>query len=111
MERLADAQLVLIEDVASLPDLGRGSIDDLLVLVVAAGLEDRISTRRLRQAAAVVLTRLDVAPQHFDLDAARDWLRSTNPGLGVFGTAALQDDRGLAEWVDWIERRVLTLGR
>jgi Ni2+-binding GTPase involved in maturation of urease and hydrogenase len=107
IEQLAEAQLVLIEDTGALPYLGGAAMDDILVLVVPAGLEGEIAEGALHHTAGVVLTRLDSAPAGFDLAAARDRLRSVNPHLAVFGTAASRDDRGLDEWADWIEQRVL----
>lgn len=108
IEKLAEVQLVLIEDTAALPALGGAAMDDILVLVVAAGLEEQIAESVLDRAAAVALTRLDAAPASFDLPAARARLQSANPLLAVFGTAALRDDRGLDEWVDWIEQKALS---
>ncbi|CAN0510057.1 unnamed protein product, partial [Phaeothamnion confervicola] len=57
--QLEEAQLVLLEDTASLPNLGGAAMDEVLVLVVPAGLENQIAAGVLGRAAALVLTRLD----------------------------------------------------
>jgi Ni2+-binding GTPase involved in maturation of urease and hydrogenase len=77
------------------------------VLVVCAGREAEIADQAIKRAAAVVLTKADAAPAAFDPAAALAALQARVPGLAVFCTAAGCDERGLEEWADWIERRVL----
>lgn len=109
IERLAPAQLILVEEHADLSSLGGGAMDDVLVLVVPADALDGIAPTTLNRAAAVVVTRLNVAPVGFDLAASTGRLRATHPTLAVFGIAA--DDSRLREWADWIERKVLARRR
>jgi Ni2+-binding GTPase involved in maturation of urease and hydrogenase len=105
--QVAEARLVLLEDEAPLPYLGGGLMDDALILVVCAGREGEIADQAIKRAAAVVLTKADGAPPEFDPAAACAALQARVPSLAVFCTAAGADERGLAEWADWIERRVL----
>ena len=110
MEGLRDAQLVIVEDRDGPPVVTPGVGGDLQVLVVPPeGIGD-LSEASLREAQAVVVTRLDEAPAGFDAGRARDALCAANPRLAVFGVAAAHDDRGLDEWAAWIERRVLPRG-
>ena len=105
--QVAEARLVLLEDEAPLPYLGGGLMDDALILVVCAGREGEIADQAIKRAAAVVLTKADAAPEGFDPAAACSTLRGRVPSLAVFCTAAGSDERGLEEWAEWIERRVL----
>ena len=108
-ERLADlngVELVIVEDRVE-PGAGRGAGEDLRVLVVPAGEERELDEENLREAQAVVLTKLDAAPPGFTLPLARGRLRGQNRRLSVFGVAAARDDRGLQAWRDWLERQVL----
>ena len=105
--QVAEARLVLLEDEAPLPYLGGGLMDDALVLVVCAGREGEVADQAVKKAAAVVLTKADAAPAGFDPAGACSKLQARVPGLAVFCTAAGSDERGLVEWADWIERRVL----
>jgi CBS domain-containing protein len=102
------AQLIIVEDRDSPPELGPGLGEDMQVLVVRPGDLESISPGTLQDAQAVVVTQLDRAPAGFDLGRAAEELRTRAPHLPVFGVAVLHDDRGLDAWQHWLEGRVLS---
>ncbi len=108
IERLADAQLIVVEDRDGPPELGPGLGEDLQILVVPPEAVGQIDAETLKDAQALVVTKLDQAPKGFDLAAARDRLHAASPHLPVFGVAAGHDDRGLEEWRLWLDGRVLS---
>jgi len=56
---------------------------------------------------AVVITKLDAAPDEFDLSAARRMIKAAAPRVQVFGVAAAIDERGLQDWQTWLEEQCL----
>ncbi len=104
---LGDVQIVLVEDRDRPPGEPGVPGGDTQVLVVGPDVAAGLSAGDLRDTQAVVVTRLDEAPAGFDLDALRRRLAGTHPGLPVFGVAAGHDDRGLAEWGEWLLGRAL----
>jgi Ni2+-binding GTPase involved in maturation of urease and hydrogenase len=108
VELLGDAQLIIVEDRDGPPELGTGLGEDMQVLVVPPGALGAITPQSLKEAQALVVTKLDVAPEGFDLGAALAAIHAHVPQLPVFGVAALHDDRGLEEWQRWLEGRVLS---
>lgn len=108
IERLAGAQLIMVEDRDGPPRLGPGLGEDMQILVVPHDVVDAIDDDSLQNAQAVVVTRLDEAPQGFDLDEVRARLRRRSPHVPVFGVAAGHDDRGLDAWRRWLDGRVLS---
>jgi CBS domain-containing protein len=104
--RLADAELILVEDRDGELDLAHGIGEDVQVAVVAV--EDLAGLRpdQLADAQAVVITRAEaLSPEA--LDEAVAGLRARCPGLDVFRVGAVADDPGLAEWVRWISKQVM----
>lgn len=106
VERLADAQLILVEDRDGPLEGGRGIGEDLQVAVVPAGAVADLGHEGLEEVAAVVVTRADDDPPE-GFAAAADELRARRPGVEVFVTAAGHDDRGLDRWARWLEGQVL----
>lgn len=106
VERLADAQLILVEDRDGPLEEGRGIGEDLQVLVVAAADLATVDPARLEEVAAVVVTCADAG--HDDgIDERLRALAERRPGLDAFVTAAGHDDRGLDAWASWLEGQVL----
>jgi Ni2+-binding GTPase involved in maturation of urease and hydrogenase len=108
VELLGDAQLIIVEDRDGPPELGTGIGEDMQVLVVPPEELEAIAPETLKEAQALLITKLDVAPEGFDLEAVRAEMRVHVPHLPIFGVAALHDDRGLEEWQQWLEGRVLS---
>jgi CBS domain-containing protein len=107
---LGDVQLVLVEDRDREPSARGGPGGDVQVLVVPATTLDDVDPAALREAQAIVLTRLDEAPGGLDVAAVRAGLRDRSPHVPVFAVAAGADDRGLEEWRDWLLGQVLPRG-
>jgi Ni2+-binding GTPase involved in maturation of urease and hydrogenase len=107
VERLADAQLILVEDRDGPLEASRGIGEDVQVAVVAAAESGEVLPVVLEEAQALVLTRCDEmqAAQVDDLAAG---LRERLPGVAVLAVAAGHDDRGLADWARWLEGQVLS---
>lgn len=104
--RLADAQLILVEDLDGPLELGRGIGEDLLIAVVPAAEAGGLTRGALEEAQALVVTRVDeVDARRLDDDLAA--VRERSSGIVTFATAAAHDDRGLAAWADWLEGEVL----
>jgi CBS domain-containing protein len=108
---LGDRQLVIVEDRDGPPMTGPGIGEDLQVVVVASGGVADVDPGALRDAQAVVVTRMDEAPDGFDLGAETARLRTGVPTLPVFGLAPGHDDRGLESWRAWVEEQVLPRAR
>lgn len=107
VERLSDAQLILVEDRDGPVDLSHGIGEDVQVAVVPAADVPALAAERLSDAQAVVITKVDEVPLA-EAQAAREDLQARCPGLEVFAVAAGHDDRGLDPWSRWIERCVLS---
>jgi Ni2+-binding GTPase involved in maturation of urease and hydrogenase len=106
VSRLADAQLILLEDRDGAPDLAHGIGEDLQVAVVPVGEVGELTADRLADAQAVVVTHADTASRHETQDAVA-FLEELCPGLAIFVVAVARDDRGLDEWVRWVGRKVM----
>jgi nucleotide-binding universal stress UspA family protein len=106
VERLAGAQLILVEDRDGPLEPGRGAGEDLQVAVVAAGDLGGVHAESLEETAALVVTQADSQ----SAEAVADLLHvlcERRPGLHVFVTAAGHDDRGLGAWARWLEGQAL----
>ena len=106
VSRLADAQLILLEDRDGAPDLAHGIGEDLQVAVVPVGEVGELTADRLADAQAVVVTHADTASRHETQEAVAS-LEELCPGLKIFVVAVARDDRGLDEWVRWVSRHVM----
>ncbi len=106
VKRLADTQLILLEDRDGAPDLAHGIGEDLQVAVVPVGEVGELTADRLADAQAVVVTHADTVSRHETQDAVA-FLEELCPGLAIFVVAVARDDRGLDEWVRWISRHVM----
>lgn len=106
VERLSDAQLILVEDCDAPVDLAHGIGEDLQVAVVDVARLSGLTPARLAGAQAVVATRADEAGGA-ETEEAIGALRERCPGIEVFVVAAARDDRGLVDWTRWLERQVL----
>jgi Ni2+-binding GTPase involved in maturation of urease and hydrogenase len=107
---LPDAQAIFVEDRDGPPVLESwsGFGGDVQVIVVPPERVAAVPPDTLREAHALVVTKLDLAPEGFDLEAARTALHEHAPHLPVFGVAALHDDRGMEAWSRWVEGQVLS---
>ena len=76
---MADAQLIVVEDRDGPPELGPGLGEDLQILVVPPEAIGQVDAETLKDAQALVVTKLDQAPKGFDLAAARDRLHAASP--------------------------------
>jgi CBS domain-containing protein len=105
-ERLADAQLIFVEDRDGPIELSRGIGEDVQVAVVPLADVDSLSAEMLGDAQAIVVTRVDEVAEDWALRL--DAVRERFPDVPVFPVAAGHDDRGLDAWVHWIEAQVLS---
>src|SRR5262249_12660364 len=109
LKGMGGAQLVVFEDRDSAPVLAdRGLGEDLRVLVVPPRDVAGIPADSLSESQAVGVTRLDHEPPDFQMARVSEELRSRHSNLAVFGLAAGHDDRGLADWLQWLEGQVLS---
>ncbi len=106
VERLSDAQLILVEDRDGPLEPGRGIGEDIQVLVVPAASLAEMRTADLEEVAALVVSQADGQPEAALADMVGAVHRG-RPGLRVFVTAAGHDDRGLEAWALWLEGQVL----
>ena len=107
IQRLGDVQAVLVEDHVWEPSRPQSLPGDYLVVVAAPDELEELAAPLLREASAVLVTKLDAAPAGFDLALARDELHRVNGRLEVIGVAPAYDDRGLGAWRRWLRSRVL----
>lgn len=107
VERLAGVGLILVEDRDSPPRLEAGLGEDAQVLVVTAADLGGVDDASLRQAQALVVTKIDDAPAGFDLDAVIASIATRHPRLATFAVSAVEDGDGLVAWHAWIEALAL----
>ena len=106
VSRLADSELILVEDRDGDLDLAHGIGEDVQVAVVpVAGLGD-LRPDQLADAQAVVATHAEGLSAD-ELAEAVAAVRARCPGLEVFAVGAAGDDPGLAEWVRWVSKQVM----
>lgn len=110
LEGLADVQMVLVEDAPGAAAAAPGVGEDHQVLVVGAPDLAGLDRSRLSDVGALVVSRLDAAPD-VDVASVREDLQASDPELPVFGVAVERDDRGLDEWRDWLLAQVLPAQR
>lgn len=104
--RLADAELILVEDRDGELDLAHGIGEDVQVAVVRAADAGSLSALQLSDAQAAVLTAADgLEPEEVASIVAA--VEQRCPGLAVFVVASVQDDAGLDPWVRWLSMQVL----
>lgn len=106
IDRLQDAQLILLEDRDAEPDLSRGIGEDLQVALLTAAEAHRLPADRLRDAQALVVTRADGSSAE-ELASAADACRERFPGVQVFAVGPGAGDPGLQEWARWVGRQVM----
>ncbi len=104
IDKLADAQLILVEDRDGPHDAMGDVGEDVRVAVVAAIDLPGLAADRLEGVGALVATRADEASE-MDTEHALRSLRAGCPGLHTFAVAAAHDDRGLEAWSRWLEGR------
>ncbi len=103
--RLADAELILVEDRDGELDLAHGIGEDVQVAVVTARDAATLTASQLADAQAVVVT--DAAALGSDgVAAVVASVLARCQGIEVFVLASVQDDDGLAEWVRWVSMQV-----
>jgi Ni2+-binding GTPase involved in maturation of urease and hydrogenase len=107
VERLAGVGLILVEDRDSRPHLEAGLGEDAQVLVVPACDLDGLDDATLRQAQAVVATKVEDVPEGVDVEAALASVAQRHPQLATFAVPAAEDGEGLAAWHAWIEALAL----
>lgn len=102
VDKLADAQLILVEDRDG-PHDAMGDIgEDVRVAVVPATELDAVTPERLEGVEALVATRADECAE-LDVEDGLRGLRKRCRGLHTFAVAAGHDDRGLDAWARWLE--------
>lgn len=104
--RLADAELILVEDRDGEIDLAHGIGEDVQVAVIPVADAAALSPLQLADAQAVVVTHADSLPA----DALADAVAAVGarcPGLEIFPVAAAGEDPGLEPWVRWIAMQVM----
>lgn len=106
IDRLQDAQLILVEDRDEDPDLSRGIGEDLQVALMTPAEAERLTDDRLRDAQALVVTGADGASAEA-LATAAQACRARFPGIQVFAVGAGPADPGMQEWVRWVRRQVM----
>ena len=89
--RVADAELILLEDRDGAPDLGSGIGEDVQVAVVPVGEVGELSADQLSDAQAVVVTHADTVSRHEVQDAVAS-LDERCPGIAIFVVAPARDD-------------------
>jgi Ni2+-binding GTPase involved in maturation of urease and hydrogenase len=104
---LGPVEVVLFEDRERPERRGEEDDEGFCVLVVTAEDTGGLHADDLTDARAIVITKLDVAPEGFDLEEERRTIAALNPGVAVFGVAAAVDGRGLDEWQAWLEHECL----
>ena len=106
VSRLADAELILVEDRDGELDLAHGIGEDVQVAVVSAADAGSLSALQLSDAQAVVLTAAEGLPPErvAEIVAA---VEQRCPGLATFVVASVQDDAGLEPWVRWVAMQVM----
>ena len=107
VERLGGVGLILVEDRDSPPELEAGLGEDAQVLVVPAADVGGLDDATLRQAQALVATKVDEAPPGLDVTGALAAIAGRHPQLATFPVSAAADDDGLAGWQAWIEALAL----
>jgi CBS domain-containing protein len=100
-ERLSNAQLILLEDRDGPLDLAHGIGEDAQVAVIPLADIDGVDDEALRDAQAIVITRVDEVSE--DRPARLDAVRERFAGIPIFPVAAGHDDRGLDAWARWVE--------
>jgi len=106
IDRLQDAQLILLEDRDEEPDLSRGIGEDLQVALLTPAEAHRLTADRLRDAQALVVTRADGASAEA-LATAAEACRERFPGVQVFALGPGPGDPGMEEWAGWVRRQVM----
>ena len=102
VDKLADAQLILVEDRDG-PHDAMGDIgEDVRVAIVPAPELGAVTPQRMEGVEALVVTRADEAGA-MDIEDGLRGLRKSCPGLHTFAVAAGHDDRGLDAWARWLE--------
>ncbi len=104
--RLADAELILVEDRDGEIDLAHGIGEDVQVAVIPVGEASTLSPLQLADAQAVVVTYADTLPADAVADAVAA-VEARCPGLEIFPVAAARDDQGLEPWIRWIAMQVM----
>ena len=107
VERLSGVGLIVVEDRDSPAKLEAGLGEDAQVLVAPAADLGGLDDATLRQAQAVVVTKVDEAPAGLDVARALGVIADRHPQLAMFPVSATTSDEGLAEWREWIEALVL----
>jgi Ni2+-binding GTPase involved in maturation of urease and hydrogenase len=105
-ERLSDAQLIFVEDRDGPVELAHGIGEDAQVAVIPLADVDEVPDEALRDAQALVVTRVDEVAE--DPATRVDAVRERVAGIPVFPVAAGHDDRGLDAWARWVEAQVLS---
>ena len=104
--RLADAELILVEDRDGEIDLAHGIGEDVQVAVIPVGDTATLSPLQLADAQAVVVTYADTLPADALAEAVAA-VAARCPGLEIFPVAAVRDDQGLDAWIRWVAMQVM----
>lgn len=99
---LGGADIILVEDRDQAPRLGVGLGEDLQVIVIPVAQAGAVDASSLREAQAVVVTKLDESPEA-DIEAVRARLVGENPRIAVFAVGQGDGDSGFEGWCRWLE--------
>jgi Ni2+-binding GTPase involved in maturation of urease and hydrogenase len=106
VSRLADSELIMVEDRDGELDLAHGIGEDVQVAVIPAAEAGTLSALQLADAQAVVLTAADGLPPG-EIEEILATVERRCPGLATFVVASVQDDAGLDPWVRWVSMQVM----
>ncbi len=106
VSRLADSELIMVEDRDGELDLAHGIGEDVQVAVVPAANVGELRMDQLADAQAVVVTHAEGLSGDGLAEAVAS-VRARCPGLEVFAVGAVGDDPGLAQFVRWISKQVM----
>lgn len=110
---LDDLDLVILENVGNLvcpAETDTGASRNVVLLSVPEGDDKPLKYPLVFTVAdAMVINKVDFVPlTDFDLDSARQRASALNPGMDVYEVSCATSS-GIADWVEWIDRRLIPL--
>jgi len=110
---LDDLDLVILENVGNLvcpAETDTGASRNVVLLSVPEGDDKPLKYPLVFTVAdAMVINKVEFVPlTDFDLDSARQRASALNPGMDVYEVSCATSS-GIADWVEWIDRRLIPL--